>query len=197
MQAKLRGIFPVVFENENIALLGVKNPLGFGFLAQDFLQTGTAGPETAIAAIGGAEYNLATIQTSGLASDETGLRGKVVDGRIAASEGKVLEGGKAFSRVPRRSGGTYQKVEFEPARESGWLVFNEAWHPDWTAMEGGERREIHRAMLAFSGVQTRGQSGVIFEFRQPWWYGVCVLISLTAWAAALVSLCIRFPRHRP
>jgi len=197
MQAKLRGIFPVVFENETIALLGVKNPLGFGFLAQDFLQTGTAGPETAIAAIGGAEYNLAMIQTSGLASDEPGLRGKVVDGRIAASEAKVLEGGKAFSRVPRRSGGTYQKVEFEPARESGWLVFNEAWHPDWTAMEGGERRDVHRAMLAFSGIQTSGQSGVIFEFRQPWWYGVCVWTSLAGWAAALVSLCVRLPRRRP
>jgi len=83
-------------------------------------------------------------------------------------------------------------VEFEPARESGWLVFNEAWHPDWTAMEGGERREIHRAMLAFSGVQTRGQSGVIFEFRQPWWYGVCVVTSLAGWAVALVALCFVF-----
>jgi hypothetical protein len=197
MQAKLRGVFPVVFENDNIVLLGVKNPLGFGFLAKDFLQTGTDGPETAIAAIGGAEHNLAMIQTSGLASDEPGLRGKIVEGRIAASEGKVLEGGKAFSPVPRRKGGTYQKVEFEPTGESGWLVFNEAWHPDWTALEGGEQREVDRAMLAFSGVQTSGHSGVTFEFRQPWWYGVCVWTSLAGWVAALVSLCVRFPRHRP
>jgi hypothetical protein len=195
MQAKLRGIFPVVFENENMALLGVGNPLGYGFLAKDFLQTGTDGPETAIAAIGGAEHNLAMIQTTGLAVDEPGLRGKIIEGRIAASEGKVLDKGKAFARVPRREGGTYQRVEFEPAGESGWLIFNEAWHPDWTAREGTEERKIHRAMLAFSAVQTTGQAGVTFEFRQPWWYNVCAWTSLTGWAAAL-GLCVFLPRGR-
>jgi hypothetical protein len=196
MQAKLRGIFPVVFENENMALLGVGNPLGFGFLAKDFLQTGTDGPETAIAAIGGAEHNLAMIQTSGLAVDEPGLRGKVIEGRIAASEGKVLDEGRAFARVPRQQGGTYQTVEFEPTGESGWLVFNEAWHPDWTAREGAEEGKIHRAMLAFSAVQTTGQAGVTFEFRQPWWYNVCVWTSLVGWTLALLALCVFFPKDK-
>jgi len=196
MQAKLRGIFPVVFENENMALLGVGNPLGFGFLAKDFLQTGTDGPETAIAAIGGAEHNLAMIQTSGLAVYEPGLRGKVIEGRIAASEGKVLDEGRAFARVPRRQGGTYQTVEFEPTGESGWLVFNEAWHPDWTAREGAEEGKIHRAMLAFSAVQTTGQAGVTFEFRQPWWYNVCVWTSLVGWTLALLALCVFFPKDK-
>lgn len=195
MQAKLRGLFPVVFENDNIALLGVGNPLGYGFLARDFLQTGTDSPETAIAAIGGAEHNLAMIQTSGLAVDEPGLRGKVVEGRIAASEGKVLDKGKAFARVPKREGGTYQRVEFEPTGESGWLIFNEAWHPDWTAREGIEERKIHRAMLAFSAVQTTGQAGVTFEFRQPRWYNLCAWISLAGWALAL-GLCFFLPRSR-
>jgi len=196
MQAKLRGIFPVVFENENIALLGVRNPLGFGFLARDFLQTGTDSPETAIAAIGGAEHNLAMIQSSGIAVNEPGLRGKVIGGSIAASEGKVLEEGKAFSRVSRREGDTYQRVEFEPTGESGWMIFNEAWHPDWTAFEGSERRELHRAMLAFSGVQTTGQSGVVFEFRQPWWYSICALVSLAGWFVATVALCLFFPKTK-
>jgi hypothetical protein len=195
MQAKLRGIFPVVFENENMALLGVGNPLGYGFLARDFLQTGTDSPETAIAAIGGAEHNLAMIQTSGLAVDEPGLRGKIIEGRIAASEGKVLDKGKAFARATRREGGTYQRVEFEPAGESGWLIFNEAWHPDWTAREGVEERKIHRAMLAFSAVQTTGQAGVAFEFQQPWWYNHCAWTSLAGWAVAL-GLCVFLPRGR-
>ena len=196
LQAKLRGIFPVVFENENMALLGVGNPLGYGFLARDFLQIGTDSPDTAIAAIAGAEHNLAMIQTSGLAVDEPGLRGKVIEGRIAASEGKVLDKGKPFSRVSRREGGTYQRVEFEPTGESGWLIFSEAWHPDWTAREGAEERKIHRAMLAFSAVQTNGQAGVTFEFRQPWWYNVCAWASLAGWAAVLVSLWLSFSRHR-
>jgi len=196
MQAKLRGIFPLVFENENMALLGVRNPLGFGFLARDFLQTGTDSPETAIAAIGGAEHNLAMIQSSGIAVNEPGLSGKVIGGRIAASEGKVLEEGKAFSRVSRREGGTYQRVEFEPTGESGWLIFNEAWHPDWIALEGSDRLEVHRAMLAFSGVQTTGQSAVTFEFRQPWWYSICALVSLAGWFVAIVALCLFFPKTK-
>jgi hypothetical protein len=196
MQAKLRGIFPVAFENENMALLGVRNPLGYGFLARDFLQTGTDAPETAIAAIGGAEHNLAMIQTTGLAIEEPGLRGKVIDGRIAASEGKVLEKGRVFLPVPRREGATYQSVAFEPTGEDGWLVFNEAWHPDWTAREGDNPREIHRGMLAFSVVQTSGQTGVTFEFRQPWWYNICVFLSLIGWALAIGGLCVFFPKSR-
>lgn len=196
MQAKLRGIFPVAFENENMVLLGVRNPLGYGFLARDFLQTGTDAPETAIAAIGGAEHNLAMIQTTGLAIEAPGLRGKVIDGRIAASEGKVLEKGRPFLPVPSREDATYQSAAFDPAGESGWLVFNEAWHPDWTAREGDDPREIHQGMLAFSAVQTSGQTGVTFEFRQPWWYDICVLLSLVGWALAIGGLCFFFPKSR-
>lgn len=194
MQEKLRGMFPVVFENKNIALLGVKKPLGFGFMAKDFLQTGTDAPETAIAAIGGAEHSLAMIQAEGFALNEEGLRGKIVDGRIAASEGKVLEEGRAFVRATRCDGGSYQRVEFEPTGESGWLVFNEAWHPDWTAREGAEACEVHRALLAFSAVKTSGKERIVFEFRAPWWYGVCVWISLAGWALAVV--CLFLPRTR-
>ena len=188
MQTKLRGIFPVAFENENMVLLGVRNPLGYGFLARDFLHVGTDAPETAIAAIGGAEHNLAMIQTSGLSLEEPGLRGKVINGRIAASEGKVLDKGNAFARVPKCEGGTYQRVDFEPTGESGWLIFNEAWHPDWTAREGAEERKVHRAMLAFSGVQTTGETGVTFAFRQPWWYNICIWASLVGWLAAVLAL---------
>ena len=188
MQTKLRGIFPVAVENENIVLLGVRNPLGYGFLARDFLQVGTDAPETAIAAIGGAEHNLAMIQTSGLSLEEPGLRGKVINGRIAASEGKVLEKGRPFIAVPRGEEVSYQSAAFGPAGESGWLIFNEAWHPDWTAREGAEERKVHRAMLAFSGVQTTGETGVTFAFRQPWWYNICIWASLVGWLAAVLAL---------
>lgn len=197
MQEKLLRIFPVAFENENIALLGVKKPLGFGFMARDFLQTGTDAPETAIAAIGGAEHSLAMIQTDGLALDEAGLRGSVVEGRIAASEGKVLEEGRPFTRVHRAGAGSYQTVEFKPAGESGWLVFNEAWHPDWTAREGGVECKVHRAMLAFSAVKTTGKESIVFEFRPPRWYGACVWLSLVGWAAALAALCLSSLKRKP
>lgn len=189
LQQKLRDLFPPVFENEHFAVLGMKNPLGFGFLAQDFLRTTSSQPETAIAAMGGAGHNLAVIELAGSANDEPGLRGEVVDGHIAASEGKVLDEGRSFTRIAKKPDGTFQQVAFEPTTQAGWLVFNEAWHPDWTVREGNDRLEIHRALLAFSAVKTSGQKSVVFEFRPPWWYGACVYTSLVCWIATLVTLC--------
>jgi hypothetical protein len=51
-------------------------------------------------------------------------------------------------------------------------------------------------MLAFSAVQTSGQTGVTFEFRQPWWYDICVFLSLIGWALAIGGLCVFFPKSR-
>jgi hypothetical protein len=196
LQAKLRDAFPVAFENTNIAVLSVEKSLGFGFTARDFLQTDSDAPETAIATIGGAEHNLAMIQIDGLPADEPGLQGRIENGRIAPTEGKVLEEGEKFSMVERVAGSTFQKVEFFPARQNGWLIFNEAWHPDWRAFEGGQEIPIHRAMLAFSAVQTSGKEAVVFKFREPWWYGVCIWTGLSGWAAVLALLLFSLANQR-
>jgi hypothetical protein len=142
-----------------------------------------------MAALGGAEHNLAVVGMDGAGADEPGLRGRVVEGRIAAVEGGKVEEGAAFFPVACTEM-RYQRVEFVPTEQAGWLVFNEAWHPDWRAFQGGRELEIHKAMLAFSAVRTDGTASVVFEFRQPWWYGWCAWAAVAGWAAALGFLAV-------
>ena len=179
---------PVAFENSNIAVLEVKNSLGYAFLARDFIQTSSDGPETAVAALGGAAHNLAVIQTSCGEAAEPGLRGRVVDGRIAKRDGEVLEEGRLFQLVKKTGASNYQHLEFEATGEPGWLVFNEAWHPDWRAHSAGKEIPVSKGLLAFSAVRTDGKSPVVFEFQPPWWYDWCAWAAVAGWVAALAYL---------
>ena len=193
-QERLRKMCPVVFESPNIALLEVKKPLGYAFLARDFIQTSSDSPETAVAALGAAAHNLAVIQAAGGETAEPGLRGRVVDGRIAQREGEVLEEGKDFLPIAKTGFTTYQRSEFVPTGEPGWLVFNEAWHPDWTAREGDKSVAVTKGLLAFSAVKTEGKGSVVFEFRPPWWYDWCAWTGVCAWAGALGFLALGIRR---
>jgi hypothetical protein len=193
-QERLRKMGPVVFESPNIALLEVKKPLGYAFLARDFIQTSSDAPETAVAALGGAAHHLAVIQTAGGETAEPGLRGRVVDGRIAQRDGEVLEEGRDFLPIAKTGITTYQRSEFAPTGEPGWLVFNEAWHPDWTAREGGKSLAVTKGLLAFSAVKTDGKTPVVFEFRPPWWYDWCAWTGVCAWAGALGFLALGIRR---
>lgn len=191
---RLRKMCPVAFENTNIAVLEVKNPLGYAFLARDFIQTSSDGPETALAALGGAAHHLAVIQTPGGETAEPGLCGRVEDGRIVQREGEVLEEGRAFQPVKKTGKPNYQRAAFEPTGEAGWLVFNEAWHPDWRAREGGEEIAVRRGLVAFSAVKTMGKSPVVFEFRPPWWYDWCAWGGVAGWVAVLAYLALGIRR---
>ena len=187
LQQRLRQRFPPVFENANTALLGIPHPLGFAFLSRDFIHTGSEEPETAMAALGGAEYNMAMISSSGLPQDQPGLRGRVIAGHIAPREGEIMQEGRPFLPVLKRRA-TYQRADFEPAGQPGWLVFNEAWHPDWRAFENGKQVPVQRALLAFSAVHTEGKSSVAFEFQQPRWYNPCIWATITAWTTTGIFL---------
>jgi hypothetical protein len=150
-------------------------------------------PANAMAALGGATHNLVMIQGSGLPTDEPGLQGRVVEGRIVAKESGVMEEGRAFLAVPKKGPSTYERFEFEPARDSGWLVFNEAWHPDWRAFTEGLEIPLSKAVLAFSAVRTDGKNPVVFEFRPPWWYDWCAWTGVAGWMAALIYVAGRRP----
>lgn len=181
LQERLRKRFPAVFENEHFAVLEVGKPLGFGFLARDVVQAADDSPVNALAALGGASHNLAMIELPGDTTGIPGLQGRVVDGRIVPVEGRLMNEGRPFLGV---KGGmeNYQTARFEPPGEPGWLVFNEAWHPDWRAYAGGKPVPVKRTMLAFSAVETNGTSPVEFRFEPPWWYDWCAWSGVAGWA---------------
>jgi hypothetical protein len=185
LQERLRAICAPVFENKNFAVLAVADPLGSAFLARDFVLAPDDSPVNAMAALGGATHDLAMIEGIGLPTDEPGLQGRVVEGRIVAKEGGVLEDGRAFSAVVQRGPSNYERFEFEASGEAGWVVFNEAWHPDWRAYSKGEEIPVSKAMMAFSAVRTDGKTSVVFEFRAPWWYDWCAWTGVAGWVAVL------------
>jgi hypothetical protein len=188
LQERLRKMCTTVFENTHFAVLAVPDPLGPGFLARDFVLAPDDAPANAMAALGGAEHHLAMIEEKGLPNDEPGLQGRVIEGRIAAKEGGKLEDGRPFLAVSKKGASTYERLEFEPTAEAGWLVFNEAWHPDWRAFSDGTEIPVSKAMLAFSAVRTDGKNPVVFEFRPPWWYDWCAWTGVAGWMAVLAWL---------
>jgi len=196
LRDRLSAFLQTGFENENFLVLVNESSLGQGFLARDFLQANDNDPSVAGPALGGAKYHLATIQMFGAASDEPGLRGRIVEGRISPNEGKSLEAGRPFEMLPPKAGETYQRVAFEPSSSDGWVVFNQAWHPDWRAMSGSKRLTIHRAFVGLSAVRTKAGEAVTFEFSPLWWYPVCIGLGGLFWAAAVVAVLSSFWRSR-
>lgn len=196
IQERLRKLFPVGFENTNFLILENKDSLGFGFLAQDFIQADDNEKNVATAALGGARYNLATIHLWETASDEVGLRGRVVEGWIQPKSGTVLEEGKPFEPLKQLSGSTYQKVSYDPPSAPGWLVMNQAWHPDWKAFVNTHEVTVHRAFLGFSAVHTDGKNVTTFQFHPPWWYPICMAVGIFAWVSC-VGIGLLGPRFPP
>lgn len=187
LQERLRKLFHPVYENNNFVVLENAGSLGRGFLAQDFLTAADSSPQVATGALEGARYHMAVIEMAGFATDEPGLRGKITDGRIEPLKtGETIEEGTPFSPARFSTKWNSQKVVFKPTGSPGWLVMNQAWHPDWRAYgPDGVSLKIHRAFLAFSAVKTDGKFGVNFRFEQPWWYNFCAGMGILSWVVAL------------
>jgi len=187
LQDRLRKLLQPAYENANFVVLENKGSLGDGFFARDFLAAPDSSAKVAIGALQGARYHMAVIELTGVAADEPGLRGRIADGRIEPmNAGETIEEGTPFARVKESAGGNYQKTAFEATGSAGWLVMNQAWHPDWRAYgQDDAPLKVHRAFLAFSAVKTDGASAVKFLFEQPWWYNVCACVGILSWVGAL------------
>jgi len=187
LQERLRKLLHPAFENANFLVLENKGSLADGFFARDFLTATDSSPTVATGALQGARYHMAVIEMAGVTTGEPGLRGKITDGRIEPmTAGQEVAEGIPFLRMENSMKGSYQKVVFGPAGSPGWLVMNQAWHPDWRAYgRDGAALTIRRAFLAFPAVETDGVSGVEFRFEQPWWYNLCAGVGILSWVGAI------------
>jgi uncharacterized membrane protein YfhO len=84
----------------------------------------------------------------------------------------------------------YQRMTYQlPPNASGWLVVSEAYHPDWTVMIDGKPAQTTRAEAALlSTYVPAGSHEVIFQFKAPAWYSLCLLIGVLSWIIALTAL---------
>jgi len=176
------------FENENFLILENTNSPGSLFLAQEFLVALDQNAETALASLEGVQHSLITVELDGYEPKAPGVRGQIIAGRIEPPKGETIKRGQPFLPIAPAKAGNYQHIVAAAAPRDGWLVSNQAWHPDWTATVRGGKVPVERAFVGFSAVKVRAGDAVEFRFQQPAWYLPCVLIGLAGWAAALFFL---------
>ena len=193
MQDFFRSIYPVVFENRYFAVLANPGTLYPAFLAHDFVALPPDGYALAPAALQLLPKNLITVETSQAANGMPGFAGQANGtNQIALLPQYQAQNGQPFARIPLVGNrmDDYQRMTYQvPPDAAGWLVASEAWHPDWTVTIDGKPAQTTRAEAALLGVYVPpGSHEVVFRFKAPAWYSVCLGLGAMSWMLTLAAL---------
>ncbi len=193
MQDFFRSIYPVVFENRYFAVLANNATLYPAFLAHDFVSLPIGSYAMAPAVLQLLNQNIVTEETA--APDQTipGFAGMAKGPNqielLCQFQGKA---GQPFVRIPLAGNrmDDYQKMTYQlPSDVSGWFVVSEAYHPDWTVTVDGKPGEVHRSEAALlSTYVPAGSHEVVFQFKAPSWYSLCLTLGALSWILALAAM---------
>ncbi len=197
MQDFFRSIYPVVFENHYFAILANPGSLYPAFLAHDFVALPPDSYGMAPAVLQILPQNLVTIEMAGVNQMMPGFAGMAKGPNqielLTQYQGKS---GQPFARVPLMGNrmDNYQQIKYQfPPTLSGWLIVTEAYHPDWTVTIDGKPAEVHRAEAALlSTYVPPGSHEIIFQFKAPSWYSLCLTFGIFSWVVALAAM-LYFP----
>jgi hypothetical protein len=193
MQDFFRSIYPVVFENRFFAVLANNATLYPAFLAHDFVSLPIGSYAMAPAALQLLNQNIATVETVAPDTTVPGFAGMAKGPNqielLGQYQGKA---GQPFARIPLTGNrmDDYQRMTYQlPPDASGWLVVSEAFHPDWTVSIDGKPAEVHRAEAALlSTYVPSGSHEVVFQFKAPGWYSLCLTLGALSWIVALTAM---------
>lgn len=193
MQDFFRSVYPVVFENRYFAVLANQQVLYPAFLARDFVALPPEGYTMTPAVLQLAPQNLITVELAGVDRNMPGFAGMAKGpNQIELLQQYQGQSGQPFARVPLVGNrmDDYQRMTYQlPPSVSGWLVVSEAYHPDWTATIDGRPTEVHRAEAALLSVFVPpGSHEVVFQFKPPAWYSLCLALGTISWIVALAAL---------
>jgi len=190
VQKAFRGLFPRVLENSYFAILSNPQSLYPAFLAHDFVifpRDSYAGASPAVIQL--TPRNFITVEMADVDQSKPGFAGMAKSGNqvelLPRFKGK---NGEPFQRVPLSEGSleNQRRVYRMPPSSSGWLVETEAYHPDWTATIDGKTSTVYRADgTLLATFVPPGSHEVVFEFRAPFWYGVCMVLGVLSWIIAV------------
>lgn len=160
-----------VFENEHFKIL--RNP---DALFPAFLSTKVERMPDAIASDA-----LITAENGILLLNDTSVE---VSKSIPRSDTDIT----SFQRVSLNKNSSNQ-FELIMNNQSGVIVLNQAWHPDWTVSVDGHPRNLERAAGAFPAVAVNeSDTLVVFLFSPPVWYQITILGGITSWIIVLLTL---------
>ncbi|MEI6321692.1 MAG: hypothetical protein WCP60_01130 [bacterium] len=193
MQDFFRSIYPVAFENKYFAVLENRNALYPAFLAHDFVALPSESYAMAPAALQLLPQNIVTVEQAAVNSAIPGFAGMAKGANqielLQSYQGKM---GQPLARVPLVGNrmDDYQRMVYQlPPTASGWLIVSEAYHPDWTVSIDGQPAEVHRAEAALlSTYVPPGSHEVVFQFKAPSWYALCLTLGTLSWIIALTAL---------
>lgn len=193
MQDFFRSIYPVVFENRYFAVLANNATLYPAFLAHDFVSLPIGSYAMAPAALQLLNQNIATVETVAPDTSVLGFAGMAKGPNqielLGQYQGKA---GQPFARIPLTGNrmDDYQRMTYHlPLDASGWLVVSEAFHPDWTVTVDGKPAEVHRAEAALLSTYVPvGSHEVVFQFKAPGWYSLCLTLGALSWIVALAAM---------
>ena len=193
MQDFFRSVYPVVFENRYFAVLANQQALYPAFLARDFVALPPEGYAMAPAVLQLAPQNLITVELAGVDRNMPGFAGMAKGpNQIELLQQYQGQSGQPFARVPLVGNrmDDYQRMTYQlPPTVSGWLVVSEAYHPDWSVSIDGRPAEVHRAEAALLSVFIpSGSHEVVFQFKPPAWYSLCLAMGTLSWIVALAAL---------
>ena len=202
LQQTFKGLFPAVAENEFFLVLANPGTLYPAFLAHDFVALPQGSYAMAPAAVQLAPQNLITVEMTGVNRNAPGFAGMAKSANqielLSQYQGKA---GQPFARVPLIGNrmDDYQRMTYQlPPTVSGWLVVTEAYHPDWTVTIDGKPAEVHRAEAALLSVFVPpGSHEVVFQFKAPAWYSLCLALGTISWIVALAALLYLPSKYAP
>jgi hypothetical protein len=193
MQDFFRSVYPVVFENRYFAVLANTGTLYPAFLAHDFVSLPIGSYAMAPAALQLLNQNIATVEMAAPDPSIPGFAGMAKGANqielLGQYQGKA---GQPFGRVPLVGNrmDDYQRMTYQlPPTVSGWIVVSEAYHPDWTVTVDGKPAQVHRAEAALlSTYVPAGSHEVVFQFKAPAWYSLCLTLGALSWIVALAAM---------
>ena len=200
MQDFFRSVYPVVFENRYFAVLANQQVLYPAFLARDFVALPIDGYAMAPAVLQFAPRNLITVELAVVDRNMPGFAGLAKGpNQIELLQQYQGQSGQPFARVPLVGNrmDDYQRMTYQlPSNVSGWLVLSEAYHPDWTVTIDGRPTKVDRAEAALLSVYVpTGSHEVVFEFKPPVWYSICLILGAVSWIVALAGLLYLSSKH--
>lgn len=193
LQQTMRSLFPVLMENEYFVVLANPGTLYPAFLAHDFVALPQGSYAMAPAAVQLAPQNLITVEMAGVDRNAPGFAGMAKGPNqielLSQYQGKA---GQPFIRVPlavNAQNGSQPMVYQLPPTASGWLIATQAYHPDWTATIDGKPAQTTRAEAALLATFVpAGSHEVVFQFKPPVWYSICLALGAFSWIVALAAL---------
>jgi hypothetical protein len=193
MQDFFRSVYPVAYENRYFAVLANPGTLYPAFLARDFVALPPESYPMAPAVLQLFPQNVITVEASTVDPSAPGYAGQAKGpNQVELLQKYQSQSGTPFVRVPLCGDRMedYQRMTFRvPPEVSGWLVVTEAYHPDWTVTIDGKPGVTARAEAAMLATRIpEGSHDVVFRFRAPVWYTLCLAVGVLCWIAALFAL---------